>query len=543
MTARRTEHWLDAVARVLRAETGDLRELAAIGGADPRTLFIGTSLNGVDIRGQDLRGMLLGDLDLGKVRHDDGTLLSAPASEPGSPESAWAGTQAVLLLGDERIARDYMRGAGRRFDSVTSFWPGTEKSFVDAAHEFGGPKLILVSDVRAAVGLRRLIGELPTGEVIVVASRTARAPRPSEDELSDFAELGLPVIYIPPMSGVKRAPGYYPLRVGAGVRDLLEFLIANWPNAKALAEAFGQSAFLRAKGATPNPPTDAWAQIFGRAVTAGLLQAPMHGFAHQLSKREHLLWRLLPELAPETLPRPPSAAFDVAALVGLMPTGSAEHEPSYEHRVANLISDLNWDMVETERGNLRVRGRDRSLVFETRKPRRPKGPDLQRVNPEFERLDAIKQIVVSESAEPQLILERLDDHNELFVSVRDLLGFQTSAPEPWLIIAAQLRRFKAAATHQQLTRYMSYIVRSALLRVEPDQPRGRDLIRMVSDEELHQRLRLGVAYVRSTDEALDCNVTLQPIGGNKFDSLPMRIDRNGPVLFLTPTGRPRRVEA
>jgi hypothetical protein len=540
VAAPRNEHWLDAVARVLRAETGDLRELAHIGGADPRTLFVGTSLNGVDIRGQDLRGMVLSELDLAKVRHDENTLLTASSAASASPEGTWAGTDAVLFLGDEQIARDYMRGAGRRFDRVDAFWPGTEKSFIDATRQFPGPKLILVSGANAAAGLRRLSRNLPKTDVIVVAGRTARSPRPNEDELNDFAELGLPVIYIPPMSGVRRGPGYYPLRVGAGVRDLLAFLIANWSNAKALAGALGQSAFLRAKGAAPNAPTDAWAQIFGRAVTAGLLHAPMHGFAYQLSKREHLLWRLLPELAPETLSRVPSEAFDVAALVGLLPAGAAQREPEYEHRVANLISDMNWDMLESKHGNLRVRGQDRSVVFETRRPRRPKSAEVLDVDSGFERLDAIKQIVVSESAEPQLILERLEDFNELFVSVRDLLGFQTSAPEPWLIIAAQLRRFKAAATHQQLTRYMNYILRSAVLRTPPDQPLSRDLRGLLSENDLEQRVRLGVAYVRASDEALDCNVTLQPIGGNKFDSLPLRIDHNGPVLLLAPTGRPRR---
>ena len=42
MTARRDEHWLDAVARVLRAETGDLRELAAMA---PREASISVSEN------------------------------------------------------------------------------------------------------------------------------------------------------------------------------------------------------------------------------------------------------------------------------------------------------------------------------------------------------------------------------------------------------------------------------------------------------------------------------------------------------------------
>lgn len=69
------EYWTAAVARVLTADTSDLRELALIAGEDPRTLYIGTDLSGCDLRGQDLRGMILDPLDLSRVQHDENTLL------------------------------------------------------------------------------------------------------------------------------------------------------------------------------------------------------------------------------------------------------------------------------------------------------------------------------------------------------------------------------------------------------------------------------------------------------------------------------------
>lgn len=68
-------HWLDSVADVLRAETGDFRELAKIAGEDPTTLYIGTSLDGADLRGQDLRGMILPNLEPQRVRHDRHTIF------------------------------------------------------------------------------------------------------------------------------------------------------------------------------------------------------------------------------------------------------------------------------------------------------------------------------------------------------------------------------------------------------------------------------------------------------------------------------------
>jgi len=75
-------HWLQGLADLFRAPTGDLRTLAQIAGEDPRTLFIGTALDGTDLRGQDLRGMRFTHLDLSKVRHDAQTQLDSASGTP-----------------------------------------------------------------------------------------------------------------------------------------------------------------------------------------------------------------------------------------------------------------------------------------------------------------------------------------------------------------------------------------------------------------------------------------------------------------------------
>lgn len=90
-------HWLAAVADVLRADTGDLRELAMIAGADPATLYIGTSLDGADLRGQDLRGMILPNLGRRRVRHDRHTIF---------PDGSRGGR-------DLRRVRSLIKGEGR----------------------------------------------------------------------------------------------------------------------------------------------------------------------------------------------------------------------------------------------------------------------------------------------------------------------------------------------------------------------------------------------------------------------------------------------
>lgn len=78
--------WLKAIERVLRASTGDLRELARIAGMDPKTLYIGTGLSGVDLRGQDLRGMILTNRK-GAITDETTVLDPKHPAEPPSGEA------------------------------------------------------------------------------------------------------------------------------------------------------------------------------------------------------------------------------------------------------------------------------------------------------------------------------------------------------------------------------------------------------------------------------------------------------------------------
>ena len=68
-------HWLAGVEDLLKADTGDLRQLAVLAGGDPATFYLGTPMDGADLRGQDLRGMLFTGLDPRKVRHDAKTIF------------------------------------------------------------------------------------------------------------------------------------------------------------------------------------------------------------------------------------------------------------------------------------------------------------------------------------------------------------------------------------------------------------------------------------------------------------------------------------
>lgn len=68
-------HWLDPILKILDAETTDLRELAKIAGGDPKTFYIGTSIDGANISGQDLRGMIFTKVDFSKIKYDQLTQI------------------------------------------------------------------------------------------------------------------------------------------------------------------------------------------------------------------------------------------------------------------------------------------------------------------------------------------------------------------------------------------------------------------------------------------------------------------------------------
>jgi hypothetical protein len=50
-------HWLDMVITLLQANTSDLRELARLAGADPKTFYQGIEIERLDLAGQNIEGM------------------------------------------------------------------------------------------------------------------------------------------------------------------------------------------------------------------------------------------------------------------------------------------------------------------------------------------------------------------------------------------------------------------------------------------------------------------------------------------------------
>jgi tetratricopeptide (TPR) repeat protein len=71
-------HWLGKVRLILEADTADLRELALLAGANPKTFYVGARLKGVDVRGQDLRGMKFSEDQIGELAFDQATIMDLP---------------------------------------------------------------------------------------------------------------------------------------------------------------------------------------------------------------------------------------------------------------------------------------------------------------------------------------------------------------------------------------------------------------------------------------------------------------------------------
>ena len=89
-------HWLAGVEDVLKADTGDLRQLAVLAGGDPATFYLGTPMDGADLRGQDLRGMLFTGLDPAK---------SATTRKPSFPTERAAAASGACALGSHAAAK------------------------------------------------------------------------------------------------------------------------------------------------------------------------------------------------------------------------------------------------------------------------------------------------------------------------------------------------------------------------------------------------------------------------------------------------------
>lgn len=461
--------WLEGVSRILRSETGDLRELARIGGADPTTLYIGTSLDGVDIRGQDLRGMALPNLDVRKVRRDSKTLLdpgvvdqAPPPQETPSPPVEAAERPPLIYLGNPQLDRGFFsRGAtlGARVvhhaDSLAVASPDGGPVFVVFRPEDPGPALMIAKSLRA------------NGIHFVSIALERKRPSFGPEDRTAMSKLLAPLISVLPGSRIS---------IGDGgtleARDLIGVISREWHLTESLLQVQSNWFFMRAVGVGASPNIDAAAQLFDRMTAARVTPGPVSILHYAANGREDRLWNISHRLLEaedwlqlEWKSRGQKPPFDLAVLGSMEPTSLPA--PDYFSTVINCMEDIGWrfplDEMRRQAIHLKSDGREITISPEQHLRPPPQPDQYQKKLKKFS-FDWIDDIVLSEPVGFEFILHALIEQGEFLVSARDLLGLSRERGGVWMLVASQMRKFSRSPSSLAKNQYLELLIRSAFLR-------------------------------------------------------------------------------
>lgn len=497
MSPRR--RWLDGVARVLEADTGDLRALAEIGGADPRTLYIGTNLDGVDVRGQDLRGMALPGLNLDRARSDAATQLD-------KPETLFRLQQPLMLVVDDQL--DPRSSLARDLDAAV-FGADSVDEFMDSVIGGDGPALILVTPAtrglaaEAAARLRAV--DCAFVCIFVETSRRSLSPKRSHEAAMELR----PVITVQRQSGVFGSSG----SALGEVRDLLRLLVADWGGRDRFLRG-GATRFTRASGVGQDPVVDAAAQMFDRlwqlrasVRDTTLIIRGARGHASEFDPRL-ILSRLLDVMDTVEWPRPPKArGFDLAVFAPSTFVAPSSDD-GYQAVVTALVErgwNVEWNGLRTDRFDFQMSAG--GPVFTGRMSReagrltiKPSAwPPLDAF-----RITEVDTLVVTPDADIGTVAERMLIDREFWVTSRDLLAFPTSAPSLWLLIAGQMRRMGRSIEGRGRQLYLRLLLSAALEARTVFDPALKLVDGLIRDPRIFEHLKVTMSRYVSTAEGARC---------------------------------------
>lgn len=430
----KSKHWLAGVARILRADTDDLRELARLGGVDPRTAYIGTRLEGVDLRGQDLRGMLFSDLDLAHVRHDAETLIDPDQlAQPSRLDVGSVFIASPLMAEDPLVgfltgygakvfhskqAAEFQASLGPRTPGIVLAWAEEvvmTHSPLDQLERWGR-QLIHVVVGRHPAGLREQWHKSWPSATVVFCANSQR-------------------------SGMTLG-----VRSKTDVRSLCSLLLGHWDELR--HRISGSSVFLRAKGLAPAPWLDASAQVFEQVWRMGLQYNSLFLAGHfdrwDSAEMEGVRTLLRPEPLVELSPfRNELCAFVDAdtSLRGLKESVDYSEAAIAAAQAAHgLVGEPLT--VRDARGGRMALGR----AGVGRRPRKPASLDPRQLQ-KFDFAE-ISAVVLTDRADAAYVAERLVLAHELWITPRDLLGGGAARGMTiWTLVAAQLRRFYGSSGH------------------------------------------------------------------------------------------------
>lgn len=489
--------WLKGVVRILEADTGDLRELAIIGGADPATLYIGTNLDGVDIRGQDLRGMALPGLDKNRVRLDSDTQLDAL-------EPAFLLDQTLIFVVDPNL--DPYAALGRDIDARV-FALSEEDAFLHAASNHAGPVLVISSLAAFPAAALAATQLRSVGRAFVsIAVEPARSPHSDERRLQ-MAEALKPMVSVQRASGMFMPAG----ALGGEIRDLIRILISDWPNRDRYL--LGRcTIFMRAHGVGADPVVDAAAQIFDRlwnlrSSVRDATVVAIEGAQDQGGSLSRLvISRLLDVRHVIERRRPAGSRLSNLAVFKPVSMGWDNAQDAFEAITSALVQSgwkLDWHKQDPGHYNFRMAaaGPVFSGRIKSAEDRWSTNPSAWNSIDTFSFTD-VQTLVITPDADIATVADRMLIAGEFWVSSRDLMAFPPGASSLWLLLASQLRRLGRSMDGKGRQLYLRLILAAAFEAREVTTPHRNLLGALVYEPHAFDTLKVTpLSYSFSPDGA------------------------------------------
>ncbi|KQZ33803.1 hypothetical protein [Caulobacter sp. Root1472] len=548
------DDWTAAIEAVLTADTADLRTLAKIANADPRTFYIGTPLDGTDLRGQDLRGMLLPNLDRDRVRTDAATKLD-PIETEIDPDDEALMRRARVLVGP-RLWAGVLRSKGKGMGAAL-FAPNEMDHFLAVAREFAGPKLVVVS-IGDVEFIDHLAGGLPHDILILVYDRDG-GPRPMEAWVGGHKLRSFATILVPFPQDERAFGG------GAGaamslptvLSDAIEFCSLHWREVSNYARERRRLVFLRARASRHLPSYSIWGHLFSRAATLGLSSADGlrsdGGFSTDRARETARL--LFPRV--RTLSAGGVVLGSRFGMAAVFDPTTVQDAPEMEHYLETSItwlSNLGWYITksrrseaETERRMAGGRGRyiwgvDTALTLSNRNDDQVLHLDVESPTADVRagrylsvqdaRLDHVQRLVLTEQADAVAVVQRLAEHHELCVSVRDLAAMDESAGASlWLLIAAQALRLGSSRNVTARTAYLAILTLEGLRH--PHAPASRSLEDRLHSPEFTDHFRIQVIGIAKGPGGVAFDLVMASRKAEKFGGdkrYRLRLTKEGPEI-------------
>jgi hypothetical protein len=455
MRSDRSTSWLARIEHILTAKTHDLRKLAALADLDPRTMYIGTRLDGADLRGQDLRDMAFTHLDPAKVRTDARTQLDRIATPaqgvlPGVP---------LVLFYDRALEEGYHRQPSRIPFAIAAFSFDQAEAFWRACESHDGPKLILGLAGFGAPLRPYRPGRPEPADVIHVLGVESRGVQFMRGVEVVIDQLTAPTVLVPlPLDfGELRSSA-----LSASFCDLVALATVEWSLLRDLAHSSHVSLFISARPETTDDLESAWFALCSRIWKLGLVNSFGYRLGAQNDGRAGELSQLLfPTLEPHSI-REIARWPGARAMVFL----NEPHErgflddDAYSEIVVSLLEAQGWSEVGVNAPNdFHFEGDHLGLSIDVRyRNRTERLPSRDGFMP----ISAVRGLCVSEDADAGAILWMLNEEHQLLVNLQDLRWLDAGTSSLWQVVAHQARRIARASHSRSRTLYFVALMRSAI---------------------------------------------------------------------------------